>query len=188
MKQGSRFLLLAALGWAVTASADPTALQLVAKGNDYVGVQSKDRVVMIMSEKSAGTLTPAIWHIVYFDPDAPFKTVDVKFGGGEEMQVAHPVHPFQVPAKDLAVLDRSKIQVDSDRALEIATGQPLLRPFTLRAAKLTLEHNESGLVWKVQLWAAKLRDPNKEADVGTVTLSATDGTVLKADLHPGRAD
>jgi hypothetical protein len=43
-------------------------------------------------------------------------------------------------------------------------------------------------VWTVQLWAAKLKDPNDDADIGVVILSATDGSVVKTDLHPNSVD
>ena len=189
MKRSSLFLIAAlALALVGKASADPTALQLAKKGNDYIGVQSKDKVVEILSEKSVVNLAPNVWHVVYFDPDAPFKSVEVKFGGGQEMEVSHPVRPFQMPAKEVEILDPSKLKVDSDQALNIATSQSLLKSLTLRAAKLTLTHSEYGAVWKVQLWAAKLKDPNKEADVGTTTLSAVDGSIVKSDLHPGRTE
>jgi len=192
MKQGRYLFLGAALALlsASTAFADstPTALELAKKGNDYVGVQSRDKVVEIYSDKSVASLTPTVWHVVYYDPDTPFRTVEVKFGAGQELETGRPVRPFHVPGNGVQVLDRSKINVDSDRALSIAAGQPLVKPLTLRAARLTLTHDEDGVVWKVQLWAAKLTKPDKDADIGTVTLSAGDGTVLRSDLHPGRAD
>lgn len=179
------------LGFALAhvAQAEPTALALAKKGNDYVGVQCKDKIVEIRSEKSIGSLTPNLWHVLYFDPDSqPFRCVEVKFGSGQEMDVSHPFRPFQLPGNDPEILDKAKLKVDSDRALNIAAGQPLLKPLTLKAAKLTLTLGDFGPVWKVQLWAAKLRDPGREAGVGTVTLSATDGLVIKSDLHPGKAD
>jgi|NGEPerStandDraft_6_1074524.scaffolds.fasta_scaffold21662_3 hypothetical protein len=190
MNTRHKLFLTAVLGFAVThaALADSTAFDLIKKGDDYIGVQSKDKVVQIHSDKSVASLTPNIWHVAYYDPDAAFKFVEVKFGAGEKMDVSHPARPFQAPASESQILDRSKLKVDSDQALKIATAQPLLKNLTLKASKLTLDHGDVGPVWKVQLWAAKLKNPNKDADIGAVILSATDGSVIKTDLHPDKVD
>ena len=74
---------VAAMTFAVTQvalAADPTAFELIKMGNQYVGVESKDKVVQIRSEKSIGRLVPNIWYVVYYDPDATLKAVEVKFG------------------------------------------------------------------------------------------------------------
>jgi hypothetical protein len=190
MNTKHKLIFAAALGFAVTytALADPTAFELIKKGNQYIGVQSKDKVVQIRSDKSVASLTPNIWHVVYYDPDTGFKCVDVKFGAGEEMEVSHPGRPFKAPTSEREILDKSKLKVDSDEALKIATSQPLLKDLTLKASKLTLEHGDAGPVWKVQLWAAKLKKPEAQADIGVVIFSATDGSVIKADLHPDKVD
>jgi hypothetical protein len=188
MKTKNGIILGAVLGLAAVcvASAEPTAFDLVNKGDQYVGVQSKDKVIQIFSDKSVATLTPNIWHVVYYDPDSTFKTVEVKFGGGEEMEVSHPMRMF--PAKSLDMLDLEKLKVDSDRALKIAASQPLLNALTLRASKLALANTDDGVVWKVELWAAKVGDSTKEADIGSVTISATDKSIVRSDLHPSNAD
>lgn len=167
---------------------ETTALELIQRGNAYVGVQSKNKVLRIYSNKSVASLTPDIWRVVYYDPDAPLKRATVKFGAGEEMSVSRGWWPFQLPAKESDVLDRSKLKVDSDRALKLAEEQPLLKRLTLKASKLTLDHSDAGPVWKIRLWAAKVQHPDREADIGVVTLSATDGSVVKNDLRPNKAD
>jgi hypothetical protein len=186
MSQKHKLLFVAALGFAVTraALAEPTAFDLAKKGDAYVGVQSKDKVLRIRSDKSVTSLTPNIWYVAYYDPDSMFKSVEVKFGAGEEMKVSHPVRLFLIPASEHDILDQSKLTVDSDKALKIAEAQPLLKELSLKESKLTLEHGDDGPVWKVQLWAAKLKNPNDNANVGVVIISATDGSVIKSDLHP----
>jgi hypothetical protein len=188
MKTKHGMILGAVLGLAMAcvASAEPTALDLVSKGDQYVGVQSKDKVIQISSDKSVATLTPNVWHVVYFDPDSTFKTVAVTFGGGQEMEVAHPMRMF--PAKPEDIMDLGKVNVDSNRALKIAASQPLLNGLTLRASKMTLGYTDDGVVWKVELWAAKVGDSTKEADIGAVTISAADKSIVRSDLHPGNAD
>jgi hypothetical protein len=172
----------------VALAADPTAFELAKMGNQYVGVQSKDKVVQIRSEKSVASLTPNIWYVVYYDPDATFKAVEVKFGAGQKLDVSHPARILEMATDEHAVLDKDKLKVDSDQALKIAMAEPLLKNLTLKATQLWLQHGDEGPQWKVKLWAAKLKDFNDSADIGTVTLSATDGSVIKTDLHPNSVD
>ena len=169
-------------------AGDLTAFQLIKEGDHYVGDPSKDKVVQIRSEKSVASLTPNIWYVVYYDPAASLKAVEVKFGAGQKMKVTHPVRLLEPITGEDKVFDRSKLTVDSDRALAIAQAEPLLKNLTLRASQLWLLHGEGGPVWKVKLWAAKLRNPNHEANVGVVVISATDGSIVKTDLHPKSVD
>lgn len=176
-----------ALTTAQLALADPTALDLVKQGDNYVGVQSKDKVLKIYSEKSVASLEPNIWHVVYYDPSVFLKGTDVKFSAGQETEVSHPFRPFEMPAKTDQIIDLSQVTVDSNRAVEIASSQPLLKGLTLRSAKLTLQKVNGIPTWKVELWAAKVSDTTKEANVGTVSISAADGSVLEINLHPNSA-
>ncbi|MGH7953165.1 MAG: hypothetical protein ACREFE_14790 [Limisphaerales bacterium] len=183
--------LIAGLIFAVAnlALADnPTALNLIKLGDQYVGVQCKDKVVQIRSDRSVGSLTPDIWYVVYYDPDATFKATEVKFGAGQKMDVSRPWRALEMATDEHQVLDRSKIKMDSDRAIQIATSQDLLKNLTLKATQVWLEHGDEGPQWRVKIWAAKLDNPNKEAYVGEVVLSADDGKIIKTDLHPGSVD
>ena len=85
-------------------------------------------------------------------------------------------------------LDSTKLKVDSDKAFKIAKSEPLLKNLTLKASQLRLQHGDQGPEWKVKLWAAKLKNPNDDADIGVVVISAADGSVVKSDLHPGSVD
>ena len=67
-----------ALGRAASAG-EPTAFELVKEGNRHLGEEAKDRVVQIRSEKSIGSLTPNIWWVVYYDPDAAAMATEIKF-------------------------------------------------------------------------------------------------------------
>ena len=158
------------------------------RGDRYVGEQSKDKVVQIRSEKSAGTMTPNIWYVVYYDPDAPLKAVEVKFGAGQKMDVSRPLRLLEPITGAEKMLDASKLKVDSDKALNIAVSQPLLKALTLNAAQFWLEHSDEGPRWKIRLWAAKLNHPGDQADVGDIYLSTADGSVLRNDLHPNSAN
>jgi hypothetical protein len=187
IKQG--IILGAVLGLATSrmALAEPTALDLIKRGNDYVGIQSKDKVVQIYSDKSVASLQPNVWHVEYYDPSVLPRITQVKFEAGQETAVAHPMHPFTLPAKPEQILDLSKITVDSDRAAQIAAAQPLLKGLNLRYSKITLEKGDSVPEWKVELWSAKVSDPTKDANVGDVRVSATDGSIIQSNLHPGSA-
>jgi hypothetical protein len=191
MNKNRTVFLAAALATALAPFAmagELTAFDLVKEGNHYVGDQSKDKLVQIHSDKSVTSLTPNIWYITYYDPDAALKAVEVKFGAGQKMNVSRPFRLLEPVRGGDKILDRSKLKVDSDRALDIAASQPLLKNLTLRASQLWLLHGEPDPVWKIKLWAAKLRHPNDEADIGVVFVSAVDGSVTKTDLHPDRVD
>jgi hypothetical protein len=168
------------------ALAEPTALDMIKKGNDYVGMQSRDKVVQIYSDKSVASLEPNIWHVVYYDPSVFSKTTDVKFEAGQETGVAH-MRPFTLPARPDQILDLSKVTVDSDHAVRIATSQPILKGLNLRYSRLTLQKGDTGPEWRVDLWAAKVSNPTKDANVGYVRISAQDGSIIQSNLHPGSA-
>lgn len=176
---------------------DATAFSLISEGNRYVGEQAKDRIVQIRSEKSVGTLTPIIWYVVFYDPTASLKAVEVKFGAGKMLTVKRPMRLLEpVTGGDLP-LDRAKLKIDSPQAIAIAQKEPLLQNLKLTATRLTLDRVGEGVlgqggpgqgVWKVRLWAAKLRNPNRDADIGEVWVSASDGQVVKNDLHINHVD
>src|SRR5258706_4180896 len=124
----------------------PTSCRLVKLSNDYVGVQSKDKVVQIRSERSMASLTPDIWYVVYYDPDSTFKAVQVKFGAGQKMDVSHPGRILELMGDTADPLDATKLKIDSDQAIKIATAQPLLKNLTLKAVQLKLDHGDTGPV------------------------------------------
>jgi len=188
------FLAIGALVQALGAD-EMTAYQLIKEGNRYVGEESKDKVVQIRSERSVAGLTPIIWYIVYYDPDASMKATEVKFGAGRKLSVKRPFRLLEPVTGDTSTLDRSKMKVDSDKAIQIALKEPMLDKLTIKATELKLvragdmfERDNKAPVWRVRLWAAKLRNPNREADIGEVVLAAEDGQVLKTDLHINRVD
>jgi hypothetical protein len=184
MKFKTSCVALLTLAAGVTLATGQTAYNLIKEGNKYIGEQSKDKVVQIHSERSVGTLTPNIWYVVYYDPDASLKAVEVKFGAGQKMDVSRPFRLLEPITGADKVLDSAKLKVDSDKALEIARSQPLLANLTLSSTQLWLEHSDEGPRWKIKLWAYKLNNPQAQADVGDVYISAADGSVMKADLHP----
>lgn len=195
---GSWLCAALALSSALVARAsEPTAFDLIKEGNRYVGEQSKDKIVQIRSEKSVGTLIPNIWYVVYYDPTATLKAVEVKFGAGRMLTVKRPMRLLEpVTGGDLP-LNRDQLKVDSDQAIKIAANDPLLKNITLTSTELKLERVGEGVlgeggagqaVWKVKLWAARLRDPSRTSNIGEIWLSALDGKIAKEDLHLNRLD
>ena len=187
-----------AVALALSARAsEATAFELVKEANRYVGEQAKDKVVQLRSEKSVGSLTPNIWYVVFYDPTASFKSVQVKFGAGKMLDVKRPMRLLEPVTGGDVPLDKAKLKVDSDEATKTALKEPLLQNLKILATQLKLERVGDGVlgqsgpgepVWKVKLWAAKLRNPNRDADVGEVWVSAADGKTLKTDLHINRVD
>lgn len=177
-------------------AGDSTAFDLIKEGNRYVGEQAKDKIVQIRSEKSVGSLTPNIWYVVYYDTTATLKAVEVKFGAGKMLTVKRPMRLLEPVFGGDTPLDRDKLKIDSDEATKIALKEPLLQNLKVVATQLKLEKAGEGVlgtspgqaVWRVKLWASKLRDPSRDADIGEVWLSAYDGKVVKNDLHINRVD
>jgi hypothetical protein len=191
------FIVMALLAGVFTqnALAENTALDLIKEGNRYVGEQAKDKVVQIWSEKSIASLTPKIWTIVYFDPTATFKSVQVRFEAGVMKDVKRPFRILEIGTGEHKTLDMSKVKIDSDKALSIAKKQPILEGLDLRGSQMWLTTGFSrvsdlynGPVWKVKFFAAKSSNRNATADIGDVYLAADTGKVLKDDLHINSAD
>lgn len=186
-KTGLSLLALTLVGQVVLAG-EPQALDLIPQANDYVGKNVRDKVVGVRSEKSVASITPNIWYVVYYDHDTTFKTTEVKFGAGKELEVRHPLRQPFAYANDKDLLDQKILKVDSDKAIKTAMAEPLLDKLTIRATQLWLQNIDGVPTWKVRLWAQKLRHPNDDADIGEVFVSAQDGKVVKSDLHIDRVD
>jgi len=189
-------LPLVHLGYSLQAG-EMTALQLIKEGNRYVGEQSKDKIVQLRSEKSIGTLTPDVWYVVFYDPTATLKAQEVKFMAGKMVSVKRPMRLLEPVTGGDVPLDREKVKIDSDEAIKAALKEPILENIKVTSTELKLERLGEGVlgqsgtgqpVWRVRLWAAKVRNPNKTAGIGEVWLSAEDGKSLKNDLHIGSLD
>ena len=186
-----------ALAGTTARAADMTAFDLIKEANRYVGEQAKDKVVQVVSEKSRGSLTPNVWVVTLYDSTAKLKATDVKFGAGKMLEVTRPMRLLEPVTRGDAPLDREKLKIDSDEAIKTALKEPLLENLKVVATRLNLVRVGEGVlgvsgpgqaVWKVRLYALKLRDTTRDADIGEVWVSAFDGKVLKTDLHLNRVD
>jgi hypothetical protein len=169
-------------------AAEKTAFELAKEADKHVGEDAKGKVVQLRSEKSIGTLSPTVWYVVLHDPDATAKATEIKFGAGQKLSVKRPARVLELGFRDHLPLDKDKLKVDSDEAIKTASEQPMLKNLKLTASKLTLERWEGQVVWKVRLWAEKLRDSRKDADIGEVFIAADTGKVVKNDLKIERVD
>ena len=173
----------------VARAGEPTAFDLVKEGNRHLGEDAKGRVVQIRSEKSVGGLTPNIWFVVYYDPDATAKATEIKFAAGTKVSVKRPARVLEPITGSHHELPKEKLKIDSDKAIELAKNEPLIKNLTLTNTELKLERGEADQpVWKVKFWAAKIRKPSDTVNIGEIHLSAEDGKVVKNDLKPGRVD
>ena len=174
----------------VTASrgSEPTALELIKEGNKHVGEDAKDRIVQIWSDRSVGTLTPNIWHVVYYDPDASLKATEVTFAAGKKVSVKRPSRLLEPITGAHKQLSREKLKLDSDKAIDIAIKDPLLKNLKLTSTQLWLERGDDAPKWKVRIWSEKLRNPTRTAELGQIYISADDGKVIERDLHINRAE
>ena len=189
-------MALAAFALGIVANlkgAELTAFELIRQGNEYVSKDAQNKVIQVRSERSVGGLTPAEWYVIYYDPDATFKATEVKFGAGKKMSVKRPTRLWDRIDGTDGPLDRERMKIDSDRALQIALKQPLLEKLTVKATRLVLDRaGDAGMgdkslpAWRVDLWAAKLSNPDRMTHIGHIILSANDGKVLVTDLNINR--
>jgi hypothetical protein len=184
---------------AARGADNPTAFELLREGNRYVGEQCRDKVVQIRSERSFGNLHPNIWYVVYHDPTAALKVTEVKFGAGKMLEVRRPRRLAEPRTGADLPLNSEKLKFDSDEAINTALKEPLLENIRVTATRLKLEpmgeevagHAAAGQgVWKIELWARRIgeasRSTDGSTDIGEIWVSATDGKVVKVDVHPGR--
>ena len=85
-------------------------------------------------------MTPSIWYVVYSDPDVTSKRAELKFGAGRQMGMKHNWRPFGGGGSVDKLLDLKKLKTDSDRAIQIATAEPLLAKLTIKATQLVGKH------------------------------------------------
>lgn len=179
--------LLLSAATLLAADKEPTAFELIKEADRYVGEQAKGKVVQIRSEKSVGTLVPKVWFVVLHDPTATFKAVEVKFAAGKMIDVKRPFRVIEL-AGGIQEMDRDKLKLDSDDAIEKALAEPILKDIKVKSVQAKLENAETGPVWRVRLWAAKVSKPNTHVDIGRVTVTADDGKVIETDIKLNRLD
>ncbi len=187
--RGAWLVVLALAGGALSlAAAEKTAFELAKEGNKHIGEHAKDKIVQIRSDKSVGSVTPNVWYVVYYDEYATMKSVEVKFAGGKVASVKRPLRLIEAAADKDNQLNPKQLKTDSDKALKIALKEKILENLKITASQMKLEEYEGAPVWKIRLWAQKIRQPNKEADIGQIFVAAEDGKVVRLDIKPEKVD
>jgi hypothetical protein len=177
-------LLLSTLSL-LAADKEPTAFDLAKEGNRYVGEQAKDKIVQIRSERSIGSLTPKVWYVIYFDPTATFKSVEVKFAGGKMIDVKRPLRMIEM----IGTL-RSRWITTSSRSIPTRRSrrhwqEPILKDIKVKSVEAKLENTSTGPVWRLKLWAEKMNGRDV-TDIGKMSVTADDGKVIEKDIHLNR--
>ena len=181
------FLLSSACLFA--ADKEPTAFALIKEGNRYIGEQAKDRVVQLRSERSIGSLNPKVWHVVYHDPTARMKAVEVKFAAGKMVDVKRPLRLIERVADKTQPMDNDKLKIDSDKAIEIALKEPILEDIKVKSVEATLQNDGNiGPVWKLRLWAERLSGATETAGIGHLMITADTGKVIENEIELKRLD
>src|SRR5439155_14604771 len=103
----------------------------ITEGNQHVSEEAKRRVVQIRSERSIRSLMPNIWYVVYYAPDATPKATEVKFAAGTKVSVKRPARILEPISRSHRELAKEKLKIDSDKAIQIAKSDPLLKNVTL---------------------------------------------------------
>ena len=169
-------------------ASECTALGLINEANHHVSDEAKDKIVQIRSEKSADTLAPNTWTIVYYDTSVRGRKTEVKFVDGAKSEVGHPFRLFARKETSENVLDRSKLKMDSDQALKIAQKDGLLDKLKLSHSRMTLEKQEETPVWKITFWAGKTHEPESAVEIGDIFVNAENGKIVRRDLHLQRVE
>ena len=193
MKRHLACLLLVSLvaGAGTARASDATAFQLMKEANRHVGEDAKDKVTQVRSEKSVGSLVPNIWYVVFYDRDATAKATEVKFIAGKKDVVKRPSRILEFGSGTYREMDKNKLKVDSNKAIETAVKEPVLANLTITNTQLWLDRagrDDDAPVWKIRLWAAKVRKPSDTVEIGDIYLSAEDGKVIKNNLKIHRVD
>jgi serine/threonine protein kinase len=161
-----------------------TALQLLQKGNSHVSARSKNRVLEIISGKAPIENPPQTWRIVYYDDKTTYNAVEVRFQGGEMERVYEPnrlLELFAVGGRK--TLDLTKVKIDSDKAIRIATTEATAEELIAKSVEVRLERGYGGLpVWNVKLFGVIPGKPVDESSLGYIIVLAEDGKVLKKAL------
>lgn len=187
----SLLTVIGLLGFSVSSKGDePTAFDLIKEGNRHVGEEAKDKVSQLRSEKSVGSLVPNIWYVVFYDLDATAKATEVKFAAGKKIGVKRPARVLEFGSGTYKAMDREKMKIDSNRAIEIAIKDPILANLTLTNTQLWLDQgrDDDAPVWKIRLWAAKVRKPTETVEIGDLYIGADEGKIIKNNLKIHRVD
>ncbi|MBI1841501.1 MAG: serine/threonine protein kinase, partial [Verrucomicrobia bacterium] len=157
-----------------------TALQLARQGNTYITERSRGKVLEIHSERILLDSPTQRWQVVYYDPQAPRKSVEVRFEDGQMVRVREPGGILEfLSSSSPKPLELEKVKIDSDEALRIALRLVGRGGDGIRSSESDLERGYAGAVmWKIRLYGA-LPGQSGDSSLGYANIFADDGRVLK---------
>ncbi|HSH93020.1 MAG TPA: hypothetical protein VK968_02665, partial [Roseimicrobium sp.] len=79
-------------------------------------------------------------------------------------------------------------KIDSDKALKIVLKEPLLEDAKPTAVKFKLDRFQGVPVWKIDLWAASVKNPAKEKSLGDIWVDTKEGKIVQSRLKINKAE
>jgi hypothetical protein len=166
-------ILTFALGWwlvAATARADAGTAYLALKAAQ-TGADSSAKLIELTGER--GEPQPQEWKVVLSDPTARGGIREIVASGDVIVSQRTPVKGYAgVGAEPAIALGR--LNVDSDRAFEIANKQAIARRIGFSWVDYILRANAEG---GAPLWILRLYN-NMGSRVGVVQISAENGSII----------
>lgn len=160
-----------------------TAFDLIQTGNGHIPEASKNQIVQIRSEHMERSVLPQKWHIVYYDSTAPLKAIQATITEGQ-VKVTKPGRLLEMFGSNKPI-DPNSLKVDSDRAMQIA-AESIVGEAEITSSQLMLQNHKGKPIWKIKLWGPRVEEIKEEDEIGEITISAEDGTVIRNDLKAER--
>lgn len=164
---------LLALGAGAASAGGPTVYQALDTFARTQGAKASEHIVMIEGTEGSPQPTQWIFHL------APGTTPTPVWGVG--LNQAAPVEPVQPATRPGRPLKLTTLNLNSDGAFRIAERLARANKFSFDSIDYQLAfHRDAGMdVWRLALWN------HKSQRMGTVSLSAVDGSVVHAlEIRP----
>jgi hypothetical protein len=155
---------------AVAAQADGGTAYLALKAAQK-SVDSSARLIEVTGER--GEPQPQEWKVILSDPTARGGIREIVASGDVVVSQRTPVKGYTGVGSDPSIA-LARLNVDSDRAFEIANKQAVARKIGFSWVDYTLRANAEG---GAPLWILRLQN-NMGSKVGVVQISAENGSVV----------
>ncbi|QSR85971.1 hypothetical protein EM20IM_05480 [Candidatus Methylacidiphilum infernorum] len=165
----------------------PTAFEALKVAEKQVSAESKQHLYGIIGERSPTTLTPVSWQFIYWNPHSWSRSEQITVAGGQVTQIKDGLFSLGnlhlLPYKKENTINPSKLKIDSNSALEIATksnesfSRVKLSTVIFRLASLK-GYEEA--CWILDFFADK---NGFERSIGYVMIGAITGKVYKMKLN-----
>jgi hypothetical protein len=117
------------------------------------------------------------------------KAVEVKFAAGKMIDVKRPFRLVERISDKTQPMDKEKLKIDSNKAIEIALKEPILEDIKVKSVEASLQNDGAiGPVWKLRLWAERLSGAQETAGIGHIVVTADEGKVIENEVKLNRLD